>query len=77
MIESHIAIDQCENCVIAAEADVFAGLKFRAALTDDDVPRDNHLAAKSFDAAPLADAIAAILDAALSFFVCHLKKLSC
>src|SRR5882762_11090866 len=70
-IEANIAVNQRENRVIASEADVFARLKFRAALAHDDVAGDDHLAAEFFYAQPLADAVAAVLDAALSFFVSH------
>jgi hypothetical protein len=74
-IESDVPVHERENGVIASEADVFTGKKFRAALADNDVAGDNHLAAKSFYAETLADAIATILNTALSFFMCHLKKL--
>jgi len=35
------------------------------------LPGDDHLAAEFFNAQPLADAVAAVLNAALSFFVSH------
>jgi hypothetical protein len=70
-IEANIPVNQRENRVIASEADVFAGLKFRAALPHDDVAGDDHLAAEFFYAQPLADAVAAVLNAALSFFMSH------
>src|SRR5947207_11067506 len=74
-IEANIAVDQCENGVIPAEANIFAGQKFRAALANDDVASKHHFTAESFYAEPLANTVAAILNAALSFFVSHLKKL--
>jgi hypothetical protein len=76
-IESDVAVDQREDRVIAAETDVFTRHEFRAALADNDVASHNHLAAKSLDAEAFTDAIPTVLNAALSFFVCHLKKLSC
>jgi hypothetical protein len=76
-IEANVAVNERENRVIATEADVFARLKFRTALANNDVAGKNHLAAKSFYAESLADAVAAVLNAALSFFMCHWKKLSC
>src|SRR5437016_4531890 len=70
-IEANVSVNQRENCVVASEADVFARLKFRAALAHDNVAGDDHLAAEFFYAEPLTDAVAAILNAALSFFVSH------
>src|SRR5258708_21223952 len=70
-IEANVSVNQRENCVIASKADVFARLKFGAALAHDDVAGDDHLAAEFFNAQPLADAVAAVLNAALSFFVSH------
>src|SRR4051812_2388829 len=58
-IEANAAIDQCENSVISAEADIFTGQKFRPALADDDISGDDCLAAESFYTEPLADAVAA------------------
>src|SRR4030095_14167297 len=75
-IETNVAVNERENRVIAAETGVFAGLKFRSALANDDVAGENHLAAKSLYAETFADAVSAVFNAALSFFVCHLKKLS-
>src|SRR6266851_8357615 len=70
-IEPNVAVNQRENCVIAAEADVLARQKLRSALAHNDVPGDDQLAAESFYTEPFADAVAAVLNAALSFFVCH------
>src|SRR6516164_8551729 len=70
-IEPDAAVDQSENRVITAEADVFSGQEFCAALADNDIAGENHLAAKSLYAETFADAVAAVLNAALSFFVSH------
>src|SRR5436309_8849792 len=70
-IEANVAVDQCENCVIAAEPDVFARQKFRPALPHDDIAGNDQLAAESFYTEPFANAVATILNAALSFFVSH------
>src|SRR5256885_11607182 len=70
-IEPNVAVDERENRVIAAEPNIFAGLKFRAALANDNVAGDDHLATEFFHAEPFANAIAAVLNAALSFFMCH------
>src|SRR5436853_1265490 len=70
-IEADVAVHERENRVVAAEADVFPRLKLRAALPHDNVSGDYHFAAKFFHAKPLTDAVAAVLNAALSFFVSH------
>src|ERR1700678_4477145 len=71
-VEFHVAIDEGENGVVAAEADVAAGEEFGAALADDDIAGNDGLAAEFLYAEPLADAIAAVLDAALTFFMSHM-----
>jgi len=70
-IEANVAVDQRENGVIAAEANVLTRQKFRAALANNDVASHDQLAAESFYTEPLANAVAAVLNAALSFFVSH------
>src|SRR6266446_10926822 len=70
-IESHVPVNQREDCVIAAKANVLARQKFRAALANNDVAGHYQLAAESFYAETFADAVAAVLNAALSFFMSH------
>src|SRR6266513_117457 len=70
-IEANVAVDQRENGVIAAEANVLTRQKFRAALANNDVASHDQLAAESFYTEPLANAVAAVLNAALSFFMSH------
>src|SRR6202035_1418310 len=65
-IESDAAVDQRKDRVVAAETEVFARHKFRAALTDDDVTGHNRFAAKSFDPKAFANAVTTVLNAALS-----------
>jgi len=48
--EGNMAFDQCKNRVILAKANAFARVHFRAALTNNDVARNNMFAAKLFDA---------------------------
>jgi hypothetical protein len=74
-VEADVAVNQREDGVIAAKADVLSGKKLCSALADDDIAGHDQLAAESFYTKPFADAVAAILNAALSFFVCHWKKL--
>jgi hypothetical protein len=70
-IEANIAIDQRENGVIAAEADVLAWQKLGSALAHNDIAGDDQFATVFFYAETLANAVAAVLNAALSFFMSH------
>jgi len=70
-IEANIAIDQCENGVIAAEADVLARQKLGPALAHNDIAGHDQFAAVPFYAETFTNAIAAVLNAALSFFMSH------
>ena len=70
-VEHHFAIGERKQRPVATGADVFAGDKFAAALTDDDAARRDNLPAKFFYAQPFADAVASVLYAALTFFMCH------
>jgi hypothetical protein len=73
-IEPDVAVNEREDRVITAKADVLTRQKLRPALAHDDVAGHDHLAAEFFHTEPFADAVAAVLDAALSFFVSHRKK---
>ena len=70
-IELHLAINEGPDGVIAAEADIQAGLELGSTLADDDVSGDDGFPAEFFHAESLADAIASVFDAALSFFMGH------
>ena len=71
LVEQDPPVDQREQCPIASGADVLARDEFRATLPDQNAPGRDMLAAKFFHAEPLADAIASVANAALSFFMCH------
>src|SRR4029453_255704 len=70
-VEAHASINPRKNCIIPPESDVFPRQKFCAALPHNDIAGDNPFAAEFFHTQPLADAVAAILNAALSFFMSH------
>ena len=74
-VEAHLSIDERKDRVIAPEPHVFARQKLRSALPDDDIARDDCFAAKFFHAETFADAVPSVLNAALSFFMCHCGKL--
>src|SRR6266496_5054102 len=71
LVEGDFAIDQREESPIASGPDVGAGIKLRAALADEDAARGDELPAVTFHSQPFAGAVAAVPDAALTFFVCH------
>src|SRR5205807_5339954 len=70
-IEAHVPVDQRKNSVVATKPDVFPWQKFCPPLPDNNVARHDQLASEFFHAQSLADAIAPVLYAALSFFVSH------
>ena len=71
LVELHLAVGEREQRPVAAGADVLARDKFAAALADDDAARRDNRAAKFFYAETLADAIATVSYATLTFFMCH------
>ena len=74
-IEAHLPINERKDRVIAPEAHVLTRQKLRSTLPDDDIAGDDCFAAKFFHTQAFADAIPAVFDAALSFFMCHCGKL--
>src|SRR5258708_20893497 len=71
LAERDDAVDGGEEGVVAADADILAGIHLGAALADQDVARQDLLAAETLDAQPLARGIAAVARGAACFFVCH------
>ena len=71
LVEQNFAVRKCKQSPIAACADVFARDKLTAALADNDAARRDDRTAKFFYAETLADAVASVFDAALTFFMCH------
>src|SRR5687768_17067064 len=70
-LEGGAAGHQRENRVVAAEADVVAGAPLGAALADDDVARDDELAAEFFHAEAFSGGIAAVPGRAACFLMSH------
>src|SRR5437667_1534482 len=68
---AHFAIDQCEQRVIAADADVGAGMKLGATLADDDRAGRNGLATEHLHAEHLRLGVAAVPGGTAAFFLCH------
>ena len=71
-VELNHAALQGEDREITAEADVAAREKFAPALAHENVAGKHFLSAEFFHAETFADAVAAVLDAALSFLVGHM-----
>src|SRR5882757_6833579 len=71
LAERDDAVDGGEKGVVAADADILAGVHLGAALPDQDVAGQDLLAAEAFYAQPLARGIAAVTRGAACFFVCH------
>src|SRR5215831_2656578 len=71
LIERHFSIGQGEEGPVPTGADVLAGDKFCSPLPNQDAAGCDKLAAKSFNSQPLADAVAPITNAALTFLMCH------
>jgi hypothetical protein len=64
-------VNEREQRIVTALADVVAGMDARAALAHDDAAGLHELPVKTFDAQVLRVAIAAIVSAAAAFFMCH------
>jgi hypothetical protein len=73
LVKGDFPVHEREERPIAAGADVFARDELRAALPDDDAAGGDRFAAVGFHAQPLADAVATVADAALTFLMCHKK----
>ena len=75
LVKPDLTVHQREERPIAARADVLAGLEFRATLPDNDTACRDEFAAVRFHTEPLADAVAPVTNAALTFFMCHTERL--
>jgi len=67
------AVDQREQGVILAHADVFTWVHLGAALANNDAACVDYLATVNFDAQSFRLGIATIARGAAAFFVCHLN----
>src|SRR5690349_3156121 len=75
LAELHLTLDQGEQGVVLADADIGAGMELRAALTDDDVAGDDALTTELLDAKTTAGAIATVAGATACLFMCHCSEL--
>src|SRR4051812_37872795 len=72
LLERHHAVDEREEGVVFAAADVVAGCEHRAALADEDRAAVDLLAPEPLYPEVLRVRVAAVPGAALTFLVCHL-----
>src|SRR5579862_1024064 len=75
VLEKHDAVNQGEERIVFAAGDVYSWLVTRAALTDQNCSRMDHLAAESLHAEPLSLRIAAVYGGAATLLMCHLNFL--
>jgi hypothetical protein len=71
LVELDVAVLEGKERPVAAHADILARMQLRTALADEDVARDDGLAAKSLDAEPLRVAFASVGGGSLAFLVRH------
>jgi hypothetical protein len=71
LVESHFAIDQREKRPIPARSDIAARDKLGAALADEDAACAHEFATESLHAEALADTVASISNASLTFLMSH------
>src|SRR5579862_3377442 len=70
-LEFDFAVDEGEEGVVSAAADVEAGVELGAALANDDGACGNDLSAVGFYATILRVAVATVAGRAGAFFMCH------
>src|SRR5262249_21549337 len=75
-VEVDFAVGEGKQRVVAAVADVTAGVPLGAALADQDFSRDHGFAAELLDAQTLCVRVASVAARALSFLVSHVPPIS-
>lgn len=69
--EFNNAVGQSKERIIFSDTNIFTGMIYSAALTDNDVAGYRRLAAKDLYAQTLAVRVASVLYTAFPFFMCH------
>jgi hypothetical protein len=70
-IEAHNTVYQGEDGVIPTKPNILSRQKLSAALANNDISSNDLLATELLHAQAFADAVASVLDAALTFLMCH------
>lgn len=70
-LKHDLAVNQCEQGVILAAANVGTGVELGATLANQDIAGIHFLAAKAFDAKTLGNRIATVSCTTACFFMCH------
>jgi hypothetical protein len=71
LLKLNMPVFFCEQCVIPADANIDARMKTRAALANNDIARNNFLAAVNFHAQAFTFRIATVLGTTACFLMCH------
>ena len=71
LLKFNRSVSKCEQSKVSSNADIFSGMIFRAALTNDNVTGNGRLATVDFYTQALALGVPAVLYATFPFFVCH------
>ncbi len=69
--EFHLAICECVQCVIRADANIETRMDVCSALTNQNVSGEDELSVCSLDAEALGLGVSAVLSRAYTFFMCH------
>lgn len=75
LYELNRAVDESEEGVVFAHADISAGMMNCATLTNDDVASLSGLSSEELKAKSFAFRVASVLGAADAFFMCHFCKI--
>jgi hypothetical protein len=75
LIELHNTVNQCEQGVISALANIATGMPLGSALSGENVTGNYLLAAKLFDSTSLAVRVTTVATGTLTFLMCHERTL--
>jgi hypothetical protein len=76
LIEAYNTVYEGEDCVIPTKPNILSRQKLRTALANNNISGNDQLATELLHAQAFANAVASVLNAALTFLMCHtLKKL--
>jgi hypothetical protein len=71
LIEAYNTVYEGEDCVIPTKPNILSRQKLCTALANNDVSGNDLLATELLHAEAFANAVASVLDAALTFLMCH------
>jgi hypothetical protein len=74
-IEAYNTVYEGEDCVIPTKPNILSRQKLCAALANNDISGNDLLTTELLHAEAFADAVASVLNAALTFLMCHTLKI--